>query len=62
MNAIAQLLNFVRQILGITNTARSTANSVRYEANSASKFIKQRKSRKAEKNASTQQDQPKENK
>lgn len=43
MNAISQILMQIRSILGLANTARSTANSIKMEANRMKKKREEKK-------------------
>ncbi len=49
MNSFNQLLSGIRSVLGIANTVRSTANSVKREADHVSKFAQKQKAKKESK-------------
>jgi len=49
MNTINQIISGVRNVLGITNSIRSTAGSVKREADHVSKFAQKQKAKKESK-------------
>jgi hypothetical protein len=49
MNTINQILSGIRSVLGVTNTVRSTANSLKREAGNVSKFAEKQKEKRESK-------------